>query len=126
MANCLQPAIAFAAQLIDLAVQASDYVHGLVDRSAKLGVFALPPANAVDLSGSSAHLCVDLVAQLALCACWNRLHDELHAARLTHAILLGTVLAEVAPLPVATGKTVLIVEAHVSKMRAGVRCLTTC
>jgi len=78
----------------------------------------LPPPNAVHLSGSAALLGVDLFAKLAVSSCRNRLHDELHATRLADSILLGTVLAEVAPLPVATGKTVLVVEAHVSGLKS--------
>jgi len=127
MANCLQPALAFATQFIDLAVQASNYLHRLVDRSAELASLALPPANAVNFGGPAAHLCVDFVAQLALGACGDRLHDELHTARLTHSVLLGAVLAEVAPLPVAAGKTVLVEEAHVSRDNSwDVCCLIEC
>jgi hypothetical protein len=46
------------------------------------------------------------------------LHDELHAARLAHAVLFGAVLSEMAPLPVATGKAVLIEETHVSRCKS--------
>lgn len=115
MADCLQSALAFAAQVINLAIQASNYLHGLVNRGAKLAVLTLPAADAVDFSGSSSHLRVDFVAQLALRPCWNGLHDELHTARLTHSVLLGTVLAKVAPLPVAAGKSMLVEEAHISR-----------
>lgn len=78
----------------------------------------LPPPDAVHLSGSAAHLGVDLLAELAVCACGNRLHDELHAARLSDSVLLGTVLSEVAPLPVSTDEPVLVVEAHVSDLKS--------
>jgi hypothetical protein len=118
MTNCLKSSLAFATQLIDLTVQAPDDLHRLVDRSAELGSLALPPANAVNFSGPSAHLRVDFVAQLALGTCRDCLHDELHAARLAHAVLLGAMLSEVAPLPVATGKAVLVEEAHVSRLKS--------
>jgi hypothetical protein len=75
---------------------------------------ALPPPDAVHLSGSASHLRVNLLAELALGPSRNCLHDELHAARLADSVLLGAVLSEVAPLPVATGKAVLVEEAHVS------------
>jgi hypothetical protein len=118
MSNRLQSALAFAAQLIDLAVQDANDIHGLINRSAELGSFPLPPANAIDLGGPSSHLCVNLLAQLALGACGDGLHDELHAARLAHSVLLGAVLAKVAPLPIATGKAVLVEEAHVSRVES--------
>lgn len=76
---------------------------------------ALPSADTVHLSGSAAHLGVDLLAELAICASRNRLHDELHATRLADSVLFGAVLSEMAPLPIATDKTVLVVEAHVSE-----------
>lgn len=75
---------------------------------------AIPPRNTVDFGNSTAHLSVDLLTELALGSGRNRLHDELHAARLTDSVLLGAVLAKVAPLPIATGKTMLVEEAHVS------------
>lgn len=80
--------------------------------------FTLPSAYTVHLSGSAAHLGADLLAQLAVCASGNRLHDEFHAARLADPVLLGAVLSEVAPLPIATGKAVLVVEAHVSDLKS--------
>jgi hypothetical protein len=122
MANCLQPALTFAAQLVDFAVQTSNNVRRLVDRSAELGSLALPSANAVALSGPSAYLGVDLLTQLALGTRWNCLHDEFHAACLAHPVLLGAVLSEVAPLPVATGEAVLVKEAHVSRVKSWDLC----
>jgi hypothetical protein len=122
MANCLQSACTFAAQLVNLGVQTSNNVRRLVDRSAELGSLALPPANAVDLSGPSAHLGVDLVTQLALGTRWNRLHDEFHAACLAHPVLFGAMLSEVAPLPITTGKAVLVKEAHVSRVQSWDLC----
>jgi hypothetical protein len=81
MSNRLQSALAFAAQLIDLAVQDANDIHGLINRSAELGSFPLPPANAIDLGGPSSHLCVNLLAQLALGACGNGLHASCRTSR---------------------------------------------
>jgi hypothetical protein len=114
----MQSALTFAAQLVKLAVQNSNNIHRLVDGSAELGSFALPPANPINLCGPSTHLGVDLLAQLAPSTCWNRLHDEFHAACLAHPVLLGAVLSKVAPLPVATGEAVLVKEAHVSRLKS--------
>jgi hypothetical protein len=118
MTDCLQPSLAFAAQFVDFAVQASNDFHRLVDRSAELGSLALPAANALHLSSPPAHLCVDFVAQLALGACGHGLHDKFHAACLAHSVLLGTVLSEVSPLPIATGKAMLVKKAHVSSRKS--------
>lgn len=74
----------------------------------------LPPPDAVHLGGSAAHLGVDLLAELTVSSSRNCLHYKLHATRLADSVLLGTVLSEVAPLPVATNEPVLVVEAHVS------------
>ena len=126
MANCLQPSLTLTTQLVNLAVQVSDNLHGLVNRSAELGSFALPSTNSVDLSRPAAHLRIDLVAEFALCARGNRLHYELHAACLTHSVLLGAVLSEMTPLPVATSKAVLIEEAHVSRLKSWDVWASTC
>lgn len=115
--NALQPAVALAAQLIDLAIQTPDRVQRLVNGRSELGPLALPPVDALHLGGPAPHLRVDLLAELALRLDRHRLHDELHAARFANAVLLGAVLAEMAPLPIATGKTVLIEEAHVSTVQ---------
>jgi hypothetical protein len=125
VSNRMQSAMALAAQIMNLAVQDSNDIHGLVNRSAELGSLTLPPPDAIHLGGPSSRLCVNLLAQLALGACGDGLHDELHAARLTHSVLLGAVLAEVAPLPIATGKAVLIEEAHVSSVKSGDACCLT-
>ena len=79
---------------------------------------ALPPPNAIDLGGPAAHLCVNLLAELALSSRGNRLHNKLHAARFANPVLLGAVLSEVAPLPVAAGKSMLVKEAHVSNLKS--------
>jgi hypothetical protein len=117
IANALQSAVTLAAQLIDLAIQVPNRVHRLVDRGPELGCLALPPADTVHLGGPAPLLGVDLVAELALGACLQRLHDEFHAARLANPVLLGTVLAEMSPFPIAARKTMLIEEAHVSRVQ---------
>lgn len=119
MSNLLQSTVALTAELVDFVVQSSNYLQRFVDRSTELAAITLPTINALDLGGPAAHLGVDLLAKLALGSCRNCLHDELHATRFTDPVLLGTVLAEVAPLPVAASESMLIVEAHVSSERAG-------
>lgn len=76
--------------------------------------FALPSRNSLDFCGPTAHFCLDLLAKLALGARRDCLHDELHATGFADSVLLGAVLSEVTPLPIATGKAVLVIEAHVS------------
>lgn len=116
---CLrQSAIAFAVELVDLGIKTSNHLHRFVNGGTELVRFALPPPNAVDLRGPTAHLGFNLLAQLALCSCGNCLHDELHTARLANSVLLGTVLSEVAPLVIATLEAVLVVEAHVSDYKS--------
>jgi len=117
IANALQSAVTLATQLIDFAIQVSNRIHRLVDRGPELGRLALPPADTVHLGGPTPLLGVDLLAELALGARLQRLHDEFHATRLANSVLLGTVLAEVSPLPIAARKTVLIEEAHVSRVQ---------
>lgn len=112
--NLLQSAVALAAKLIDFTVKTSNHVHCLFNRGAKLIRLTLPSSNTIDFGSPAAHFCFDLLAELALGSRRDRLHDELHATRLANPVLLGTVLSEVTPLPVATGEAVLIVEAHVS------------
>lgn len=125
LANLLQSAVTLAAEFIDFAVKTSNHIDRFLDRRCELVWFALPPPDAVDLGHPAAHLGVNLLAKLALSSRGNRLHDQLHAARLANSVLLGTVLSEVAPLPVATGKAVLVEEAHVSGLKSwGYCCLT--
>lgn len=117
IANALQSAVTLATQLIDLAVQVPNRVHRLVDRGPELCCLALPSADTVHLGGPTPLLGVDLLTELALGACLQRLHDEFHAARFANSVLLGTVLAEMPPFPIAARKTVLIEEAHVSRVQ---------
>lgn len=120
--NPLQPTVTLATQLVELAIQASNQLHRFVDRCSELVPLALPSIDAVDLGRPASHLGVDLLAQLALRPDWYRLHDELHATGFTNSVLLGTVLAEVTPLPVAADEPVLIEEAHVSRAIDGSPC----
>lgn len=112
--NCLQSAVALARQLVDLSIQTTNHLHRFLDRSRELVRLPLPSPDAVHFRGSAAHLGVDLLTELAVSSSRNCLHDELHTTRLADSVLLGAVLSEVAPLPVAADEPVLIVEAHVS------------
>ena len=116
MSNLLQSTVAFAAELVDLVVQPSNHLQRFVDRGTELVAIPLPAVDTFDFGGPAAHLGVNLLAKLALCSCGNRLHDELHATRFTDSVLLGAVLTEVSPLPVAASKAMLVVEAHVSSI----------
>jgi hypothetical protein len=118
LVNLRQSLVAFAAEIINLSVQTTNHLRGFLDRSTELVRLALPSANAVDLSGSASQFGLNLLAKLAFGPRRNCLHDELHATRLADPVLLGTVLAEVAPPPVATGKSVLVKEAHVSRLKS--------
>ena len=118
--SVLQPALALTAQLVDFVVQSSNHLHRFVNRSTELAAITLPASDAIDLGGPATHLGVDLLAELALRASGNCLHDELHATRFADSVLLGTVLAEVTPLPVAASESVLVVEAHVSSVKSWV------
>jgi hypothetical protein len=55
---------------------------------------------------------VNLLADSTFIADFNGLHDKSHAAGFASAVLLGAVLAKVAPLVVAASHSVLVVEAH--------------
>lgn len=119
MSNLLQSTVALAPELVDFVVQSSNQIQRFVDRGTKLVAITLPAVDTFDFGGPPAHLGVDLLAELAFGPCRNRLHDELHATRFTDSILFGAVLAEMAPLPIAASKSMLVVEAHVSNDRAG-------
>lgn len=80
---------------------------------------ALPSSDTIDLGGPAAHFCFDLLTELALGPRGNRLHDELHATCFANSVLLGAMLSEVTPLPIATCEAMLIVETHVSHLNAG-------
>lgn len=114
LVDLLQSATPLATKLIDLSVQAANQLVCFADGGTKLVWFALPPRNPLDFGGPTAHFCFDLLAKLALGARRDGLHDKLHATGFANSVFLGTVLSEVTPLPIATGKAVLVVEAHVS------------
>jgi hypothetical protein len=55
------------------------------------------------------------LAYSALVTNFDGLHDEPHAAGLASAVLFGAMLAEMTPLIVTAGHSILIVEAHCGK-----------
>jgi hypothetical protein len=78
-----------------------------------LAALSLPASNSFLLFGSAAILDIELVTDPTLLVDPDILHDELHAARLSSAILLSAVLAERTPLEVAALVDLLVKEAHV-------------
>ena len=78
-----------------------------------LAALSLPASNTILLFGSAAILDIELVTDPTLLLDPNVLHNELHAACLTGAILLSAVLAERTPLEVATLVDLLVKEAHI-------------
>lgn len=106
------PVQSFLLKAIDLAIEALDDILGGLDGGLAVSL-ALPSLDAVNLLLTSAQFGRDLVTDAAvLRAVLVAVHDELHAASLTGAVLLGTVLAECAPLVVATAVKGLVEEAH--------------
>ncbi|KFY76779.1 hypothetical protein V498_09502 [Pseudogymnoascus sp. VKM F-4517 (FW-2822)] len=101
-----------AVKVCDLAIEALDDILGGLDGGLAVSL-ALPSLDAVNLLLTSAQFGRDLVTDAAvLRAVLVAVHDELHATGLTGAVLLGTVLAECAPLVVATAVKGLVEEAH--------------
>ena len=98
---------------MDFFVQCFDHVGRPVDRGPELSPFSLPAADALVLSTSASLLGIDFVAKLALLRVGNGVHDELHAASFTCAVFPVAVLSEVAPFPIAAGKTMHVEETHV-------------
>ena len=96
----------------DLLVQGMDNLHRLVDRRLELATVALPAGDAFHFLLAAAILCGDLVAECAFLAHGKRVHDKLHATRFTTSVFAVAMLAEIAPFPVATFETILIVVAH--------------
>ncbi len=76
----------------------------------------LPAGDPLYLCSPPSLFRIDLVAELAFLAKGNGLHDKFHAARLACSVFSVAVLSEVAPLPVAAGKSMLVEEAHVSRL----------
>ncbi|KFY30005.1 hypothetical protein V494_08330 [Pseudogymnoascus sp. VKM F-4513 (FW-928)] len=110
--QAVPPIQSFLLEVIDLAIEAADDVLGGLDGGLAVSL-ALPSLDAVDLLLAAAQFGRDLVTDAAvLGAVLVAVHDELHAAGLTGAVLLGTVLAEGAPLVVAAAVKSLVEEAH--------------
>lgn len=100
------------AKIIDLPFQRLDNLVGPVNGSPEFASLPLPAADAVLFCTPASLFGLDFVAELALLVDWNRLHDQFHTASFACAILSVAVLSEVAPFPITTGKSVLVVEAH--------------
>jgi hypothetical protein len=110
--QAVPPIQSFLLEVIDLAIQVADDVLGGLDGGLAVSL-ALPSLDALDLLLAAAQFGRDLVADAAvLGAVLVAVHDELHTAGLTSAVLLGTVLAEGAPLVVAAAVKGLVKEAH--------------
>ena len=101
--------------LLDLIVQLLDRFQGLLDRS-RVPSLTLPASDSLTFRLTLAKLGVYLLAVLALAWLLLRLVDKLHATGFTNPVLLGAVLSEVAPLPIAADEPVLVEEAHVSRI----------
>jgi len=71
-----------------------------------------PPLNPLLFFCPPADLCGDLVADLAFLLDAIRLHYVFHTACFSGTVFSAAMLPEMAPLPIATGETVLIEEAH--------------
>lgn len=109
----LESPLALTPQVMDLFIQCLDHVGRSVDRGPELAPFSLPAADAFVLSTSAALLGIDLVAKLTLLRVGNGVHNKLHAAGFTCTVFPVAVLSEMAPFPVATGKSVHVEETHV-------------
>lgn len=113
----LKSPLTLIAKVVDLLLQRFDNVGGPINGRAELAPFPLPTKDSFNLGSSTALFRVDLLAKLAFLADWDRLHDEFHTARFAGPVLSVAVLPEVAPLPVAALESVLVEEAHVSKLQ---------
>lgn len=110
--QAVPPIQSFLLEVIDLAIQVADDVLGGLDGGLAVSL-ALPSLDAVNLLLAAAQFGCDLVTDSAvLGAVLVAVHDELHTAGLTGAVLLGAVLAEGAPLVVAAAVKGLVKEAH--------------
>jgi hypothetical protein len=76
---------------------------------------AVPPLDFLLLLPNASLFGINLLADSAFITNFDGLHDKPHAASLAGAVLLGAVLAEVTPLIVAAGHSVLVVKAHCGK-----------
>jgi len=98
-------------------VEDSNGVVRLLDRRRQIVEAPLlgPELEPSDLLLAPAQLGVDLVADAALEALLLVEGDELQAARFTDAVLVGAVVLEVAPLPIAARENDALEVAHVCK-----------
>ena len=99
-------------KVVDLTLQRFDDLVRSVNRGSELAPFPLPAADAVFFCTSAPLFGVNLVAELAFLMDWNGLHDQFHTARFPRAVLSVAMLSEVAPFPITTGKSMLVVETH--------------
>lgn len=100
----------------NLFVQGVNNVHRLIDGRLEFATVTLPTVDAFHFLLAAAVFCGDLVAECAFLSHRKRVHDKLHATRFTTSIFAVAVLAEIAPFPVATFETILIVIAHTGKV----------
>lgn len=116
--------MSFALQVIDFLLQSADVLLSLLNRGSATGLL-LPSLDLVFLLADASLLGVDLLADSALLCDLDGLHDEPHAAGLAGSVLLGAVLAEVAPLVVAASHSVLVIEAHLEGRKRNAAALVS-
>jgi hypothetical protein len=105
------PRLPLAFEIINFLLETIDIFLGLFNGGPAAGL-PVPSLDFLLLLANAPLLGVNLLADSALIADFDGLHDEPHAAGLASAVLLGAMLAEMAPLIVATGHSVLVVETH--------------
>jgi hypothetical protein len=107
------PITSFLHQLGNIPIQTiDDVLRSLNGRLSVLAAFPLPAPDTVFLFGFAVILDFQFVADSALCVDMDVLHHKLHAAGLTGAVLLSTMLAERPPLEVAALEDLLVKETH--------------
>lgn len=99
-------------ELPDLPLQVVDDGLGLLHGGLHDAPLSMPPGNAFHLVLASAILGLDLLAELALHLDVLGVVDEFHAAGFAHPILVVALGRKASPRPVATGKLLLVIEAH--------------
>lgn len=112
MPDALETPVPLTVKLVNLRIQAANQFHGLFNGRPELAPLALPSIDVVHLLCSASHLSVDLFTHPALLRHSISGHDQLHATCFTNSIFPVAMLTEVAPLPVAAHKPMLIKEAH--------------
>jgi hypothetical protein len=105
------PRLPLAFEIINFLLETIDIFLGLLNGGPAAGL-PVPSLDFLLLLANAPLLGVNLLADSALIADFDGLHDEPHAAGLASAVLLGAMLAEMAPLIVAAGHSVLVVETH--------------